>query len=131
MERAAGRVAARSAFRLGRSRRPYHRPVTLALAVILFAAALVALLPTRRLAERTGDRGILVAYYVAMWLLIAGVVLVPGVRRIGIPIALVLAIAPWVTLRDGVDRLLGRPPREVRRPPRNVTPPGADGTPPR
>ena len=105
--------------------RPYDPPVTPALIAIVLGTALLALLPTRRLAQRTEDRWIVLAYYLALWMLIAAVALVPGARRLAIPLALLLAILPWLTIRAGLDRLLGRPARVRRPPPRNVTPPDA------
>jgi hypothetical protein len=97
--------------------------VTPLVIAILLAAGLLALLPTRRLATRTDDRWIVAGWYVALWATLVALALIPSLRRFAIPVALVLAIGPWLTLRAGIERLLGRPPRDVRPPPRNVTPP--------
>jgi hypothetical protein len=92
---------------------------------VLLGAGLVALIPTRRLADRTADRWLVLAYYIALWLLLMTIVGAPGLRRFSVPLALLLAIAPFVTFRAGLDRLLGRRGDERRPPPRNVTPPDA------
>ena len=91
----------------------------MALAVLL---AILAFIPTRRLAAR-GASGMMVAgYFLSLWLLSLAIVAVPGRSRLLVPVVVILAIVPFVTLRAGLDRLLGRPVREVRPPPRNVTP---------
>lgn len=99
------------------------------LIAIVLGTGLLALLPTLRLARRTADGWMLAVYFATLWLTFAAVAGVPGLRRITIPLAIVLAIAPWLTIRAGIDRLLGRPPSERRPPPRNVTPPDAGGPP--
>ncbi len=91
----------------------------MALAVLL---AILAFIPARRLAVR-GASGVTVAgYFLCLWLLSLAIVAVPGRSRLLVPVVVILAIVPFVTLRAGLDRLLGRPVREVRPPPRNVTP---------
>lgn len=91
----------------------------MALAVLL---AILAFIPARRLAAR-GASGMMVAgYFLGLWLLTLAIVAVPGRSRLLVPVVVILAIVPFVTFRAGLDRLFGRPPREVRPPPRNVTP---------
>jgi hypothetical protein len=91
----------------------------MALALLL---AILAFIPARRLAVR-GASGVTVAgYFLALWLLSLAIVALPGRSRLLVPVVVILAIVPFVTLRAGLDRLLGRPVREVRPPPRNVTP---------
>jgi hypothetical protein len=99
--------------------------VTPALVALVLGTGLLALIPTRRLARTTTDRWVIAAYYVVVWLLLVGAVLAPGLRRLAVPLLLVLAIAPWLSLRGAWDRLVGR--RGSRPPPRNVTPPDAGG----
>jgi hypothetical protein len=101
------------------------RAMTPFLIAIVLGAGLLALVPTMQLARRTDDRWVLTGYFIGLWLILAALAAVPPVRRFAIPLAIILAIAPWLTLRAGIDRLLGRRPRERRRPPRNVTPPDA------
>lgn len=104
--------------------------MTPTLIALVLGTGLLALLPVRRLAERTPDRLLVTLYFVTLWIVLAAAIALPSMRRLAIPLALLLAIAPWVTLRDGIDRLLGRPRRERRGPPRNVTPPPRNVTPP-
>jgi hypothetical protein len=99
------------------------------LIAVVLLTGLLALLPTMRLARRTTDRAVLTLYLVALWVTLAVVAGVPGARRFAAPLAIALAIAPWITLRSGIDRLLGRSSRDRRPPPRNVTPPDAGGPP--
>ena len=92
------------------------------LITIVLGTGLLALLPTRRLAERTRDPWALGGYFVVLWLTLAVVLAVPALRRLAIPLAVVLAVAPFLTLRAGIDRVLGRRSAPVRPRPRNVTP---------
>jgi hypothetical protein len=93
--------------------------------------ALLVLIPTRRLQVAGWKRESLTAYYVAVWLLGAVVAVMPGPARFLVPILLVAYLVPFVTLRDGIDRLLGRPPSPGHpvdgpaepRPMKDVTPP--------
>jgi hypothetical protein len=103
------------------------RAMTPFLIAVVLGAGLLALLPTMQLARRTSDRSVLTGYLVALWLTLAVVAAAPGLRRFAIPLAIILAIAPWLTLRAGLERLLRRRARPRRPPPRNVTPP--DGGP--
>ena len=107
--------------------RPYDPPVSPILIAAVLGAGLLALLPTRRLAQRSSDGWVVTGYYMALWLLLIAIVFVPPIRRLAIPLALLIAVAPWLTIRDGLRRVFGlsRPAR--RAPPRNVTPP--DGGP--
>jgi hypothetical protein len=97
----------------------------LLLLAILLAA--IAVIPTRRLVIRGASNLVIAAYFLAIWLSALAIVAAPGRSRLLVPVVVVLAIVPFVTLRDGLDRLLGRAPREVPPPPRNVTPPDATG----
>jgi len=109
------------------SRCPYDPAVTPALIATVLGTGLLALIPTWRLAQRHAGRWVVAGYFLVVWLLLAVAVVAPGARRVAIPVLLVLAIAPWLTLRAGLDRVLGRRPRDRRPPPRNVTPPEAGG----
>lgn len=106
---------------------PYDPPVTPFLLAVLLATGLLALVPTRRLAARSADGWLVGGYYAALWLVLLVLVLAPPLRRLAVPVALLLAVAPWMDVRAGLARLLGRPARPPRRPPRNVTPPEAGG----
>lgn len=81
-------------------------PTTLALAGLV---ALLVLLPTRRLQLAGWRRESLTAYFLTVWLLGAVVAAMPAPAKFLIPLLLVMYLAPFVTLRDGLDRLLGRP----------------------
>jgi hypothetical protein len=93
-----------------------------ALVAVLLVLALLALIPTHRLFQRGASAGMVAAYFLALWLLGLVVFANPGRARIMLPVILVLAIAPYLHLREGIDRLLGRPPRPVAPPMKNVTP---------
>ena len=101
--------------------------MTPALIALVLATGLLALVPTRRLAQRAASPALVTGWYLVTWALLAALVLVPAIARIAIPLLIVLLVAPWIDVRAGIARLLGRPGR-VRRPPtRNVTPPEAGG----
>jgi hypothetical protein len=112
-------------------------PASLALSGLI---ALLVLLPTRRLQLAGWSARSLAAYYLAVWLLAVVVAVVPVPARFLVPFLLVAYLAPFVTLRDGLDRLMGRPPRSgttrVEPPPsagggdrpiKDVTPPDLRG----
>lgn len=84
---------------------PSMSPTTLALVGLV---ALLVLIPTRRLQLAGWRRESLTTYFVAVWLLGAAVAAMPSPARFLIPLLLVAYLAPFVTLRDGLDRLLGR-----------------------
>ncbi len=105
---------------------PYDSRVPPLLLVAILLAA-IAVIPTRRLAIRGASNLVIAAYFVALWVSALAIVGAPGRSRLLVPVIVVLAIVPFVTLREGLDRLLGRAPREVESPPRNVTPPDATG----
>ena len=94
-------------------------PAFLALAGLI---ALLVLIPTRRLQIAGWTTRALGAYYLAvvgLALLVAGI---RGPARFFVPILLIAYLAPFVTARAGVDRLLRRGGDGGA--PRNVTPPG-------
>jgi membrane protein implicated in regulation of membrane protease activity len=94
-----------------------------ALVAVLLVLALLALIPTRHLFRRGASGGLVAGYFLALWLLGVAVVATQGRARILLPVVLVLAVVPYFHLRDGIDRLLGRPPRQPAPPVKNVTPP--------
>ncbi len=108
-------------------------PTSLALTGLI---ALLVLIPTRRLQLAGLGRQALTAYYLAVLLLGIVVAVLPGPTRFLVPFLLVAYLAPFVTLREGLDRLRGRPPGEGgrveppgdrrgrSRPMKDVTPPG-------
>jgi hypothetical protein len=71
--------------------------------------ALLVLIPTRRLMIAGWKRESLTAYFVAVWVLGAAVAVMRAPATFLVPILIVAYLAPFVTLRDGIDRLLGRP----------------------
>jgi hypothetical protein len=101
--------------------------VTPALIAIILATGLLALLPTSRLAQRSAGPWLVATWYLATWVLLVALFLAPGLARVAIPLLVVLVVGPWIDVRAGIDRLLGRPARVRRPPPRNVTPPEAGG----
>jgi hypothetical protein len=80
-------------------------PVLLAM---VLGTGLLALIPVRRLARRTGSRWLIGGWYAATWLALLATLLVPGVRRWVVPLLVVLAIAPWLELPPVVARLVAR-----------------------
>jgi hypothetical protein len=95
-------------------------PQLLALALVL---GVLALMPTRRLAQLGWSPGSLAAYYVALWLLAIVAATAGGLGRLLVPLVLVVWLVPFLDWRQGLGRLLGQPPREPERPIRDVTPP--------
>jgi hypothetical protein len=93
--------------------------------------ALLVLIPTRRLQLAGWKRESLATYYFALLLLGAVVAVMRAPATFLVPILIVAYLAPFVTLRDGLDRLLGRPPAPDHpvdrpaepRPMKDVTPP--------
>ena len=71
--------------------------------------ALLVLIPTRRLHMAGWKRESLTAYFLVVWLLGAAVAVMRAPATFLVPILIVAYLAPFVTLRDGIDRLLGRP----------------------
>lgn len=94
-----------------------------ALVAAILLVALLALIPTRHLFRRGASAGFVTGYYIA--LLLIGLVMVAsqGRLRILLPVLIVLAVVPYLHIGEGIDRLLGRPPRPTRPPMKNVTPP--------
>ena len=95
---------------------------------------LMVLIPTRRLQLAGWGQRALTGYFVAVWLLGVAVALVPLPARFLVPILLVACVAPFISIRAGIDRLLGgrrrRGTAEPTRPPmKNVTPPGSPDRP--
>ena len=123
-----GRIV-RPAMRPGPGRCGYARPMgpqTIGLALLL---ALLALVPTRRLAQGGASQATLAAYFLGLWLLSVITVLAGG-NRLLVAVLLVAYLAPFVTLSAGLAELRrrfgfrpGGPPREPVRPPmKDVTP---------
>ncbi len=80
-------------------------PVTIALALSI---ALLVLIPTRRLQRAGASRRTLVVYFLAVWLLALATATIRGPLRFLLPFVLVAYLVPFVTLRDGLERLRGR-----------------------
>jgi len=93
----------------------------------LIGAALVvgllALWPTRRLFVAGRSAGLITAYFAGLWLLGLLLAIAPRIGRLVLPILVVLYVVPFINWRAGLERLVGRRPREVRPPIKNVTPP--------
>jgi hypothetical protein len=83
---------------------------------------LVALWPTRRLYVTGRSAGFITAYFAGLWLLGLLIVLAPRIARLILPILVVLYVVPFLNWRAGLERLIGRRPREVRPPMKDVTP---------
>lgn len=98
---------------------PFLQPTFLA-AILVFA--FLALIPTRHLVQRGVSAGAATAYFLTLWLLSLAILASGGRLRILLPLALFMALAPFFHVRDGIDRLLGRPPRPVKPRMKNVTP---------
>jgi len=101
--------------------------MTIALAGLV---ALLVLFPTRRLQLAGWRRDALTTYFISVWLLGVVVAALPAPARLLVPVLLVAYVAPFVTVRAGLDRLFGRPgplrpPVEPAPPPpmKDVTPP--------
>jgi hypothetical protein len=95
-------------------------PALLALVLVTW---LLALVPTRRTVLAGWSQAAVAAYFLALWAGSVAIAVAPGARFL-VPMVLVAYLAPFVTLRAGVDRLLGRPRPPA---PRNVTPPDGHG----
>ena len=106
-----------------------------ALLVVLVAVALIVLaVPLRRLHLDGRSNGTVISYAVLLLALGVAVTEARPLARYLLPIIGLVYIAPFITWRGGIDRLLRReqPDIEVTRreppsltPPRNVTPPDA------
>jgi len=84
---------------------------------------LVALWPTRRLYVAGRSTTSIALYFAAVFLLGLLIAFAPRAARFVLPILVVLYVVPFINWRAGIDRLMGRRPREVRPPMKNVTPP--------
>lgn len=80
-------------------------PWTIALALLL---ALLIAIPTRRLALAGASRRTLVAYFVGLWLVALLAAELRAAARLLVPILLIVYLAPFVTLGQGLERLRGR-----------------------
>ena len=90
--------------------------------------AFFVLAPTRRLQRSGWTREALTTYFGVVWLLGVAIAVFPLPARLLVPVLLIAYIAPFLTIRAGLRRLLGRPdprpPVEPQPPPvKNVTPP--------
>jgi hypothetical protein len=89
----------------------------------VLVVGLLALWPTRRLYVTGRSAGFITAYFAGLWLLGLLIVIAPRVARLTLPLLVVLYVVPFINWRAGIERLVGRRPREVRPPMKNVTPP--------
>jgi hypothetical protein len=85
-------------------------------------AGLVALWPARRLYVAGRSTSSIALYFAALWLLGLLIAIAPRAARLVLPILVVLYVLPFINWRAGIERLLGRRPREVRPPMKDVTP---------
>lgn len=98
--------------------RPYHRAMPLEiLFVVLVVAAVVVAVPVRRLMLDGFSRWAIVGYAALILFLALAVTEARPLARVLLPILGLAYIAPFLTIRGGLDRLLGR-----RRPVVHVTP---------
>jgi hypothetical protein len=100
-------------------------PITLLIAVVV---ALVVMIPARRLQLAGWSRDSVITYFGVVWLLGVVVAVVPAPTRFLVPMLLVAYLAPFITIRAGIDRLFrGQQPSAPVEPERpqmkNVTPP--------
>ncbi len=95
------------------------------LIAVVLGTGLLALVPARRVAERPAAGWTVAAWWVALWLTLIAVIAAPPLRRLAIPLAVVLVVGPWLAIPAPLARLLGGCRRPA--PPRNVTPPEAGG----
>ena len=106
-----------------------------ALILVLLLAGLVALVPVWRLHTARWPTSWLVAAWIMYAVTILAAMRFGPASRFIIPILVVAYLAPFVTVRDGLARLLGAPRRRPpdapsrRPPPKNVTPPDAGAGP--
>jgi hypothetical protein len=100
--------------------------ITPALLAAVLVVGVLALAPTRRLFQAGRPPRYVAGYFVALWLLGLVVALAPAAARAAVPLLVLLYVVPFIDWRAGIDRLLGRPPRQVRPPMKNVTPPPRD-----
>jgi hypothetical protein len=91
-----------------------------ALIALVLVTALLSLVPARRLHLAGWSQAVVAGYFVALWVASVAVAWAPGATRLLVPIVIVAYLAPFVTLRAGLDRLRGgpRPPG-----PRRISPP--------
>ncbi len=86
---------------------------------------LIVLIPTRRLYLAGWPTGALFGYFLFVYLLALVVAELRGPARFLVPLLVIAYLAPFVTARDGIARLMGRTrPNDgpnVRAEPRNVT----------
>lgn len=89
-------------------------PTALALAGL---AALLALIPTRRLYLAGWSRNGLLTYWVTLTLMALAVAVMPSPARLLVPFLIIVYLMPFVTLRTGLDRVrerLGLPASTAR-----------------
>jgi hypothetical protein len=80
-------------------------PLTIALALLI---GLLVLIPTRRLAIAGASQRALVVYFVSVWLVGLVAATLRGPARFILPILLIVYLAPFVTLGQGLERMRGR-----------------------
>lgn len=89
-------------------------PAGLALAGL---AALLALIPTRRLFLAGWSRNGLLTYWLTLTIMALAVAVMPSPARFLVPFLIVVYLMPFVTLRTGIDRVrerLGLPASTAR-----------------
>lgn len=96
-----------------------------ALLALLLVLSLLALLPARRLHLAGWPGRAVLAYYLVLLGLAVAAVELRGLARFLVPILIVAYLAPFVTLGEGLGRLLGTRGGggAGRRPAKDVTPP--------
>ena len=89
---------------------------------VALIVGLVALWPARRLYIAGRPTSSIALYFAALWLLGLLIAIVPRAARLVLPLLVLLYVIPFINWRAGIERLLGRRPREVRPPMKDVTP---------
>lgn len=100
-------------------------PAGLALAGL---AALLALIPTRRLYLAGWSRNGVLTYWLTLTVIAFAVAVMPSPARFLVPFLIVVYLMPFVTLRTGLDRVrdrLGLPASTARAGRPGSAPPGA------
>jgi hypothetical protein len=83
---------------------------------------LLALWPTRRLYIAGRSTSSIALYFAALFGLGLLIAIAPRAARLVLPLLVVLYVVPFINWRAGIERLIGRRPREVRPPMKDVTP---------
>ncbi len=117
-----------------RAIRTYDRTVgSIGFLLLAGLLALLVLIPTRRLYLAGWPTGALFGYFLFVYLLALAVAQLRGPARFLVPLLVIAYLGPFVTAREGIARLMGRPtggPTVRARPPDVTSLPSPAGEPP-